>query len=308
MNNRSFGILVVSLRVMTVSMFAQGSLTPPAAPTPTMKSLDQIEPRTPISSLPFNIANSGSYYLTKNVSVSNADGIAISASNVNLDLNGFTISSTVGSGTRAVYLNAQTDNITIGNGFIAGGVTYDGSSFNGAGFDVGIEASGNGNHRNVRASYISVLGVTGYGINLSGGNTGNTAADHCHVSISGGAVTASVITDSTADTIGGNAIGGGTVVNCSGQSIFGNAIFGGSVTNSNGTSTYGFGILATTVTNSYGTTTNASRRGIRAYSTVSFSQGSNSGSGAGIEAAIVIGCTASAASGAAVIGTTYLMP
>jgi hypothetical protein len=29
--------------------FAQGSLTPPAAPTPTMKTLDQIERRTPIS-------------------------------------------------------------------------------------------------------------------------------------------------------------------------------------------------------------------------------------------------------------------
>jgi len=41
--------------------FAQGSLTPPGAPAPTMKSLDQIEPRTPISSLPFTISSSGSY-------------------------------------------------------------------------------------------------------------------------------------------------------------------------------------------------------------------------------------------------------
>ena len=45
--------------------FPQGSLTPPGAPAPTMKSLDQIEARTPISSAPFTINASGSYYLTK---------------------------------------------------------------------------------------------------------------------------------------------------------------------------------------------------------------------------------------------------
>jgi parallel beta-helix repeat protein len=40
-------------------VFAQGSLTPPGAPAPVMKSLDQLdaklEKRTPISSLPFTI-------------------------------------------------------------------------------------------------------------------------------------------------------------------------------------------------------------------------------------------------------------
>ena len=118
-------------------------------------------------------------------------------------------------------------------------------------------------------------------------------------------MTASVISDSTADTINGEAFNGGIVVNCSGQATFGTAITGGSVTNSSGTSTWGFGISATTVTNSYGTTTFGGRRGIRAYGTVSFSAGVNSGSGAGIEALIVIGCTTN---GAAVIGAKYLMP
>jgi len=36
------------------------------------------EPRTPISSLPFTISTSGSYYLTKNLSVATGDGITIS--------------------------------------------------------------------------------------------------------------------------------------------------------------------------------------------------------------------------------------
>src|SRR5438094_3223557 len=82
------------------SILAQGRLTPPGAPAPTMKSLDQIEARTPISSLPFTIPfnnNSGSYYLTKNLSVSTGNGIDIQGDNVMVDLNGFTISSTAAS-------------------------------------------------------------------------------------------------------------------------------------------------------------------------------------------------------------------
>jgi hypothetical protein len=73
--------------------FPQGSLTPPGAPGPMMKTLAQIEPRTPISSVPFTISQSGSYYLTNNVTVNTGDAIIITANGVSLDLNGFTISS-----------------------------------------------------------------------------------------------------------------------------------------------------------------------------------------------------------------------
>src|ERR1700733_13714764 len=90
MKKGSFWVLLVSLRVMTVSVFAQGSLTPPGTPAPTMKSLDQVQPRTLISSLPFTISAPGSYYLTANLTVTGTgNGIVVTADNVTIDLNGF---------------------------------------------------------------------------------------------------------------------------------------------------------------------------------------------------------------------------
>ena len=74
--------------------FAQGSLTPPGVPGPTMLTLNQMEPRTPISSAPYTISQPGSYYLTANLTVASGDAIDINANGVTLDLNGFTISST----------------------------------------------------------------------------------------------------------------------------------------------------------------------------------------------------------------------
>ena len=95
------GLTVLALSTLNSQLstaFAQGSLTPPGAPAPTMKSADQIysklDPRTPISSAPFIITNSGSYYLTCNLTVSSGDAIDINTNGVTLDLNGFIISST----------------------------------------------------------------------------------------------------------------------------------------------------------------------------------------------------------------------
>ncbi|NNM28599.1 MAG: right-handed parallel beta-helix repeat-containing protein [Akkermansiaceae bacterium] len=83
-----------------------------------MKTLDQVEPRTPISSLPHSITAAGSYYLTANLTgVSGSNGITIEASDVTLDLNGFALIGVPGS-LEAVAVPAARHNLAIRNGLV----------------------------------------------------------------------------------------------------------------------------------------------------------------------------------------------
>jgi parallel beta-helix repeat protein len=72
-------------------VFGQGALTPPGAPAPTMKTLTQVEPRTPIPALPYVISSAGSYYLTSNLVSSTGAGITVAADHVTIDLRGFAV-------------------------------------------------------------------------------------------------------------------------------------------------------------------------------------------------------------------------
>jgi parallel beta-helix repeat protein len=82
-----------------------------------MKTLAQIEPRTSVSSLPFTISQSGSYYMTTNLTGGFGDGITIGSSDVTLDLNGFALAGGSGHG---VFVSGVRSNITIRNGTVRG--------------------------------------------------------------------------------------------------------------------------------------------------------------------------------------------
>jgi hypothetical protein len=75
-----------------------GPLDPPPGPVaPTMKPLDQVEPRIPIDRLPYTISISGSYYLTESlVGVAGEVGILVRARRVTIDLNGFELRGAAG--------------------------------------------------------------------------------------------------------------------------------------------------------------------------------------------------------------------
>ena len=243
-------VLPVILGSPFTAAYAQGSLTPPGPPAPTMKTLDEVEARTPISAAT-NIMESGSYYLTTSILVNAGDGISISADAVTVDLNGFTIRSTSpspsGSGVR---INGSRRNIAIANGFIEGGVTNDGSgTFSGPGFNYGVYSS---EGLNVSATKLSVVGCHFYGIYLS--PEPGTVSDSCIVrTASSYGIVAGRVKSSVALDCGGTAILANLVTDSRGECVLiGDGISATTVRDSYGYSTSDCGISAETVQNSYG--------------------------------------------------------
>jgi hypothetical protein len=292
----------------------QGVLTPPGAPAPTMKTLDQVEARTPIVSAPLIIATSGSYYLTSNLAVATGNAITIGVDNVTLDLNGFTISSIANpaAGTAIVFGSGR-KNICVKNGNIRGATTFSGSAFTAAGFLDGISNTSTSS-ANIRVSDLNIHGMGSDGINLGFSSVATFVVERCNVTICAGrGIFAGAVRDCTVDTAGNTGIHGDVVTNCSGEtvntalgaadgvlgdsnvencrgiSVSGNGVSGINVTNSRGSSTSGIGLTSINAFNCDGDSSSGSA-GLQGIGTASFCRGKRNG-GDAISAHNAIGCT-----------------
>ena len=127
-------VTIVSSAVAVLAVFTllalAGPLDPPAGPpTPTFRTLSEIEPRIPIDTLPGDafathlITQPGSYYLTGPITgQAGKSGIRVLVSDVTIDLGGFTLRGVAGSldGIEVGTIFAPLENITVRNGIVRG--------------------------------------------------------------------------------------------------------------------------------------------------------------------------------------------
>ncbi len=282
------------------TLMAQGPLTPPAGPAPTMKTLTQVEPRTDIATVPGDantthlITESGSYYLSSNISSEAETVIKIQASAVTLDLNGFTISrpgtgDALGTAILLSNVNGSLTNVIIQNGNIFGGGLFDlspgpdGDPVTGARFIDGI-SPGDTSLSGCRVRQMHVTGCDQDGIDLS--LEISNVVEYCTVRRVGGAgIRSADVSSCNAYTCGGTGISASKNVTGSwGGSFFdGHGISAANITNCLGRSRSKSGILCSNqVMNSTGQSsgTGSEAHGISATGNVMNSTGRSRGTGA----------------------------
>jgi hypothetical protein len=122
-SNRANTILLVAILAVGIGIVAMlaagvrgGPLDPPGAPA----STDGVrQPGTPISSLPYAITQPGRYYVTRNLS-SSGTAITVAASDVVVDLGGFTIDGQGSNGNGVYDLGQSNTNVSVEHGTIRG--------------------------------------------------------------------------------------------------------------------------------------------------------------------------------------------
>jgi Right handed beta helix region len=271
------------------TLLAQGPLTPPGAPAPTMKSLDQVEPRTAISSLPFTINQSGSYFLTRNLNFTAASGnaITIAASHVTVDLMGFTLTSANAVTGDAIHINGTLRNITVKNGMIEGNTT--------------VSISGTAPNRTwtVAAAGFS-SGINAVGPQITGCHFSQLQISGCRVRGLYGAyqATAEQVTATQNGDAGIELIDDGSVTNCTAYSNGEGGLLasGGRVANSVSKDNGAIGIRGSAVANC--TSEGNGSTGITATSVANCTATSNATTG--ISGSTVANCTASSNGGSGI--------
>lgn len=217
------------LLLVPLTGFGQGALNPPSGPAPTMRTLDQVEPRRPINATHtpgdansmFRIVTPGSYYLTGNIAgQSGKSGIEIAASDVTIDLMGFSLTGVPGSMS-------------------------------------GIRTPADISVRNVRVHNGTVARWGEHGVNLFNANANldvdNTQLEHLRVANNGAAgirCSSAVVTNCVAIANGQGivAVGNGaTITNCTASGNTGDGIsaFGSTISNCTANRNGGTGINAT---------------------------------------------------------------
>ena len=192
------GVLALFVVAAMTGIVSGGPLDPPGAPSAT-GTLPQVEPRSPIppvgwnGTFPIVINQPGSYFFTRSLTgVGFNAGIEISADNVSLDLNGFTLTGPGGAVGSGILVQGQREGLHISNGVVrnwdagingwwAGGeavysrvdhITAIDNSFSGIvlGFDSEIiDCNASGNFYGIYTHYSVVRGChvtdnSGYGI------------------------------------------------------------------------------------------------------------------------------------------------
>src|SRR3954471_15205057 len=254
-------LLISAFHLFSVPAFSQGSLTPPGPPSPTMKKLDEVEPRTNLQASPapagvdttnpnyqFVINQPGSYYLTSNLLVTKTNGIQINVEGVSLDLNGFQISRVTPTG-YGIEIPTTSLHATVRNGTIRGFVAGIFGSAPGSAFrdlaltfctNYGIRTGQGAILESCRASQNSgTAGIAaGWGATLSNcAATGNTVTTAIGTGSSSSLLNCSAYAN-TAD-FGINASAGSSVTNCSASFNTGTSPVSAAISTSNGSTITG---------------------------------------------------------------------